>query len=41
MSTVTGASLVSVAESYDGTPYFFGGWLPTGRGWDCSGAMNY
>lgn len=41
MSAVTGASLVSVAESYAGTRYFYGGWLPTGNGWDCSGAMNY
>jgi cell wall-associated NlpC family hydrolase len=39
MSAVAGASLVSVAESYDGTRYLFGGFLPS-TGWDCSGAMN-
>jgi len=38
--TVTGSSIVSVAQSYEHTPYKFGGFLPS-TGWDCSGAMNY
>lgn len=35
----TGTALVSVALSYKGCKYKWGGWLPAG--WDCSGFVNY
>lgn len=39
MTSTTGASIVSIAESHEGSPYLWGGYLPSG--WDCSGFVNY
>lgn len=38
--TVTGDSIVSVAQSHKGVRYKWAGFLPS-TGWDCSGAVNY
>lgn len=38
-SAVGGDSIASVALSYQGKPYKWGGYLPSG--WDCSGFVNY
>lgn len=40
MASVDGASIASAIEAFTGTPYKWGGYLPS-TGWDCSGCVNY
>lgn len=39
MASVAGGSIASAIEAFTGSPYKWGGYLPSG--WDCSGCVNY